>query len=403
MNTNATQNRIASQATSFSPFRQVFLLTGIFFFIFLSRLILAPFLPDIEKEFGVSHTEAGSLFLFLSLGISLSLLLSGFVAQRLMYRNTVIVAITGAGLGWLSMSILFSFVGMKVLIFWIGVAIGLYLPSGISTITSILPLQSWGKGLAIHEVAPNSSFVLAPLIVVLVEGLVSWRIVVATLGIVSLIMGLAFTIFGKGGFFTGESPRPKVLKEVLLKPQFWLLTILFSLVVSIIFGTYSMIPLYLISEHGFSKEWANNLLSISRVPSLFMALSTGFIVDRIGVQKTIALAMSTSGMFTILIGIWEGTFLQGVVLVQPLFGVCFFPAGFAAISMVFSAEIRNVAISLIIPMATVLGTGCVPTLLGWFGDPRYFFMGICFYRYYNINGNYSSSFFKLKTIDSNLD
>lgn len=378
MNTNATQSKIISQATSFSPFRQVFLLTGIFFFIFLSRLILAPFLPDIEREFGVSHAKAGSLFLFLSLGISLSLLLSGFVAQKLMHRNTVIVSIAGAGVGWLLISLLFSFVGMKILIFCLGAAIGLYLPSGISTITSILPLQSWGKGLAIHEVAPNSSFVFAPLIAVLVEGLVSWRIVVAALGIVSLIMGLSFTIFGKGGFFTGESPRPKVLKEVLLKPQFWLLTILFSLVVSIIFGTYSMIPLYLISEHGFSKEWANNLLSISRVPSLFMALSTGFIVDRIGVQKTMALAMSTSGMFTILIGIWEGTFLQGVVLVQPLFGVCFFPAGFAAISMVFSAAIRNVAISLIIPMATVLGTGCVPTLLGWFGDQGNFSWGFVF-------------------------
>jgi NNP family nitrate/nitrite transporter-like MFS transporter len=37
--------------------------------------------------------------------------------------------------------------------------------------------------------------------------------------------------------------------------------------------------------------------------------------------------------------------------------------------------VRNVAISLIIPTATLLGTGATPALLGWFGDRGSFPLG----------------------------
>lgn len=386
------------QEDSFSPFRQVSLIAGIFFFIFLSRLILAPFLPEVEQDFGVNHAEAASLFFFLSLGMSLSQIFSGFVAQRVMHRNTVIIAISGAGLSWILMSMITSFLWMKIMMFFLGTAIGLYLPSGISTITSILSPQNWGKGLAIHEIAPNSSYILAPAIAALVQGILPWRMVVAALGLAALGMGVVFAISGRGGFFAGESPRPQVLKEVLAKPQFWLLVALFSVAVSMTIGIYSMIPVYLVDAHGFSQSWANNLLSISRVPCLFMALCAGFIIDRVGANKTIVLAMSVTGVFTLVLGLGTGVPLLLGVLIQPLFGICFFPAGFTAISTVFHAHIRNVAISLIVPMSTVVGTGLVPTLLGWFGDQGRFpsgfalvgvliLMGLVFVRFLKLTAS----------------
>ncbi|HMA67044.1 MAG TPA: MFS transporter, partial [Desulfosalsimonadaceae bacterium] len=53
---------------------------------------------------------------------------------------------------------------------------------------------------------------------------------------------------------------------------------------------------------------------------------------------------------------------------QAMLATVYFPAGFAALSSLFSAEIRNVAISLTIPFAFVFGGGIVPSIIGLLGD-----------------------------------
>jgi NNP family nitrate/nitrite transporter-like MFS transporter len=56
--------------------------------------------------------------------------------------------------------------------------------------------------------------------------------------------------------------------------------------------------------------------------------------------------------------------------------VCFFPAGFAAMSLIVSPELRNIAVSLIIPLAFVAGGGLAPIFIGYVGDNSSFAMGI---------------------------
>ena len=69
------------EETSFRSYiGPILFLAGIFFLNFLGRIILAPLLPTIEKDLSLGHSEAGSLFLLISLGYFISLLGSGFVA-----------------------------------------------------------------------------------------------------------------------------------------------------------------------------------------------------------------------------------------------------------------------------------------------------------------------------------
>ena len=70
----------------------ILILTVIFLVNFLNRIVLAPLLPAIEKDLGLSHTAAGSFFLLMSLGYFVSLLGSGFVAARLTLRRTVLLS-----------------------------------------------------------------------------------------------------------------------------------------------------------------------------------------------------------------------------------------------------------------------------------------------------------------------
>ena len=365
----------AGESRRDADFRPVILLTGVFFFNFIGRIIMPPFLMGIEEEFAVSHLQAGQLFLIMSLGFGLSLLLSGFAARALEHRKTIILSAFAVGAGMLLLSRVESFGLFRVALFCTGIGCGLYLPSGISTVTSLLAKEHWGKGLAIHEMAPNLSFILAPAVAAAVEGLLTWRSVFAGFGLASLLMALIFLRFGRGGRFSGEAPRPAVVALVAGKAQFWVLGGLFGLAVSATFGIYSMLPLFLVDVHGFESAAANGLVSSSRVPCLLMALAAGWIVDRIGPRKTVLMALGGSGLITVLLGLSQGWPLKAAVLMQPILAVGFFPAGFTAISRTFPFHVRNVAVSFIIPLAVFFGTGLVPTALGWFADVGRFALG----------------------------
>jgi NNP family nitrate/nitrite transporter-like MFS transporter len=350
-------------------------LAGVFLFLFLPRLIPAPFLASIETEFGVSHAQAGVIFLYLAVGYGLGLLGSGFLARALSHRRTLLVSVFGTASVMLGLSQVGHFFLLKLLLGLAGGFCGLYIPSGISTLTSVVPQKHWGKGLGVHEMAPNSSFFLAPLIASFAEGVFSWRAVYAFLGVGALFMGLLFLIAGRGGDFPGESPRPGVAQSLLTEPHFWILVVLFAAAASVAFGSYSMLPLYLVSEHGLSQVWANQIISLSRIPCLGVVLASGAILDRIGVRRTITAALLGSGVLTIFIGLLQGGALQAAVFFQPLLVVACFPAGFTAISSCFPSQVRNLAISLIIPLAMALGTGLLPAVMGWFADLGIFPLG----------------------------
>ena len=344
------------------------LLAGVFLFVFLPRLIPAPFLASIEAEFGVSHTDAGVIFLYLAVGYGLGLIGSGFVAKALTHRKTLQISVFGGAAVMFGVSLAGHFFLLKLLLGLAGIFCGLYVPSGISTLTSVVPRQHWGKGLGVHEIAPNSSFFLAPLIASLAGGFFSWRAVYAFLGLGALLMGLLFSFAGRGGDFPGEAPLPEVARRLLTETRFWILVVLFAAAASVAFGSYSMLPLYLVSEHGLSQAWANQLISLSRIPCLAVVLASGAILDRVGVRRTISVALFGAGTLTVLIGTVENIPLQMAVFFQPILVVACFPAGFTAISTCFSPQVRNLAISLIIPLAMALGTGLLPAMLGWIAD-----------------------------------
>jgi NNP family nitrate/nitrite transporter-like MFS transporter len=361
------------------PFRRalgpVLLVAVIFFCNFMSRVLLAPFLPGMEQEFSLSHADSGRLFLFISVGYGLSLFASGFVAKRMGHKPTVVASTAALGLCLIVFSLQTSYAGLSTAFFVMGLAAGAYLPSGIAAITAVTAPKDWGKSLSIHELAPNLSFILAPALAALVVGDWSWRAVFAALGVFCLAMAVVYARYGQGGGVRGESPRPSVLMEVMRRKEFWILVVHFCMAVSVSFATYTMLPLYLTDEKGLSIEYANELLAASRLGGPFMALAAGVIVDRLGARRTAVWALAVSGLLTILLGPARGWWLPLVVIPQPVLSVCMFPSGFTALSRLFEARVRNIAISFIVPLAIVFGNGMVPAILGWFGDRGAFSTG----------------------------
>jgi NNP family nitrate/nitrite transporter-like MFS transporter len=137
-----------------------------------------------------------------------------------------------------------------------------------------------------------------------------------------------------------------------------------------------MLPLFLVVERGFERDWANTLVAVSRISGIFIALIAGWFVDRLGVKKTLFLFLLIAGHLTFLMGWAKDTWLILIIFLQPMMAVCFFPAGFTAINKVAPAQTRNIAVSLTVPLGFLLGGGVVPALIGLAGERFSFSFGI---------------------------
>ena len=353
----------------------VIFLTGVFCINFISRIILSPLVPAVEGDLGLSHGAVGSFFLLITAGYFVSLVGSGFISSRISHRSTIILSSVSLGCVMGLVSLAGSANAIALGMFTVGLVTGFYLPSGIAAITDLVHPSRWGRALAIHELAPNIAFLTAPLIAEVLLLFLSWRGVIAVIGAAALIVGIFFSRVCHAGGFRGQRPDLGSARALFRDPSFLLITFLFSLGIGSTIGIYSMLPLYLVVEHGIERVEANTLVALSRLLTLGTVFLGGWAADHFGKVRTIRSVFFITGILTVLLGVISGPWIRGAVLLQPLCSVCFFPAGFAVLSGTVPPEHRNIAVSLSIPVAFLVGAGLFPTGIGIAGDAGIFKIG----------------------------
>lgn len=376
-------------------FGSIIFLAILFWLGFVCQFIFAPLMPTIEQELGISHSQAGSLFLIMSLGFALAQLSSGIIASKLTHRGTLVASALAVGIVMLVFSLTTTLWAVRITMFLLGAAAAPHMPSALASITAMVNREDWGKALSVHQTAPSLAMVLAPLISILLLGLFSWRMSLASLGILAVIIAFAFIRFGNGGEFPGDPPRPAVVKAIMGVRSYWILIILFALSMGASSGIYTMLPLYLVTECGLGNDVANTILSTSRISGLFMAFVGGWLADKLGEKRVIAATLILVGISTILMGKLSGTWLIIIIFVQAALTACYFPAGFAALSRIVDPNIRSVATSLTTPPAFLIGNGVLPAFIGYMGNNYSFSMGITIAGYMMIIGSVLVIFLKL--------
>jgi len=358
------------------PLMPLFLLVGIFYLTFVSRVVLAPLLPVIEADLGLGHGEAGFLFLFIAVGYGAGLLGSGFVSSLLNHRRTILLSILMVGVAMLLISWSSSFKGMHCGLVLLGIFAGFYLPSGLATLTNLISKEHWGKAIAIHELAPNLGFVTAPLLSEALLKIFSWRQALAALGVGALLMGVLFLLVGRGGTDRGDRPRLTSMNKIVLNPSFWVMTAMFTISIGSSIGVYTMLPLFLVSELAMDRGWANTLIGLSRVFGIVILFFSGMITDRVGPKRALTVFLTTTGVFTLLLGLIHGKVTTPVVIfLQAASTACLFPVGFTLLSLIFPTPLRNVAVSLVMLVGFLLGGGAIPTGIGHWAETFSFSSG----------------------------
>lgn len=350
----------------------VVVITSLYFLSFFARSILSPLLVPMEGAFAASHGQAAGLMLFLSVGFGVALALAGVVSSRIRHRRVLSMAMGIIGISLLMLSRAPGITQARLAFFLFGVGSGLYLPSGMATLASVVDDRFWGRAIAIHELAPNLAFILAPLAVEAALASVDWRDCLKAVGLVCCLGAASFLKFSRGGDEYGTPPNTETVPLIIRRPAFWAVMVLIGLAVGLEAGPYSIMPLFLVSEKGMSPFAANHMLATTRLITPLMALTGGWLADRVRLSWILSATLFGSALSLVGMGLLKGTGLSGAIMLQACMPALMFPAVFKSVTEIFGVREQSLVLSLSMPIAYVFAIGLVPTFLGLCGDRGHF-------------------------------
>ena len=136
--------------------------------LFLTAIFLMPLLPDnLGPAAADDRKGSGNQphHRRLPVSVCLARLFSRIAGVRLYlcwltHRWSVFLSAVIIGVALIGIALWQRFWALQAGLTILGVGAGLYLPSGIATITALVQRRHWGKALAVHELAPISSLYL---------------------------------------------------------------------------------------------------------------------------------------------------------------------------------------------------------------------------------------------------
>jgi len=285
---------------------------SLWYLAFSTRTLVAPLLPLIKGELSLSHTMAGSLYLYAGIGATLASLSSGYIAliigvKRLIALSFLMIACASIGIFYAD-----SYIVLAALLFIFGLSGNFYLPCAIPLITTIFDPANWGKAISVHETAAGFSILTLPLLIAFSLHFIEWRFVFV---IYAAVIALPLVVF----WILSPDPQPDRVKTASLnsifkRADFWIVLILWVNCGMTSMGVYNIVPLFLVDEKGMDINFANKVFGISRIGGFVGQIFMGFFLDRFSTRKIIFFLVLVLQHF-----LWIKSFVLYVLLLQLVF------------------------------------------------------------------------------------
>ncbi len=353
----------------------LFLFWGLWYLNFSSRAVLSPLMPIIEDEFAITHALAGSIFTFLSIGFTITLLLTALVAARIGYKKCIALGFLISAVSLFSLKCVATFTSLALAAFFLGLGAGFYIPSAIPLLTEIFEPKNWGKAISLHDTGATFSVLSIPVLTAIAVRFLHWRTLLVILGASCLVLLVIFWVFS-------PDPHPQREKQiqftrVLRRRDLWIIAVPWFFATANSLGLYNLIPLFLVKEKGIDLGLANTIFGLSRIGGLITSVLVGFLVDRFGAKRIILAVLLTTAVSTVGIAVSPILPLLIVMLaIQATVSAGFFPAAFVAISKLTDLNERGIFTGITTAFGVVFGLGLTPAILGATADVWGFQPGI---------------------------
>lgn len=352
----------------------LFFLLFIWFINFSVRVLFSPILPLVEDEFMVSHARASGIFTFMSAGYGASVLLAGLFSGRIGYKRAIVIGLGSLCVLNFLMPFIRNFSLLYVFALVLGFSHGLYVPSVMPLITEYYAEKNWGKAIAIHDTGASTAIFATPLVALGLLQFFPWRGIFVVYGSLFALCLVVFMLTATEVRIV--HPARVAFRDIVRMRSLWFMIVVWIFGAGANLGIYAITPLYLTKELGLSIDYANTILSVSRLVSIGVAVACGFLVDRFSLKRMMFVMLFVTGIFTVLMGFSPVRYTGVLLFFQAFFVTGFFPMGLVGIARTFSREMRGLATGMILAASFFTGGGVVPWLLGVSGDLYSFRLGI---------------------------
>ncbi|MES2979009.1 MAG: MFS transporter [Pseudomonadota bacterium] len=153
-----------------------------------SQLLLAPLFPWLKDEFNASYAELGFL-MTLFFGVSCAVqALAGFLVDRFGPRPVLYFGLTLLGVATLGYSISTGYWMLAAFAVLAGVGNGVFHPVDYTLLNRKVSAQRLGHAYSFHGITGSLGWALAPALVVSLTFAFSWRVALATAGLLALVV-----------------------------------------------------------------------------------------------------------------------------------------------------------------------------------------------------------------------
>lgn len=289
---------------------------------YADRTNIGAVLPFIIKEFNINNFEAGAIASMFFLGYAISQIPAGFFMAKKGIRGVVALSIFGFSFFTWLMGTATSVVGLK----WIRLGLGLSegpCPVGLaSTINNWFPAKEKATATGVFIAATMFAPIIVPPLAVWIALEYGWRWVFFSFAIPGMVVAVAWYLLVKtkpaeSRFVSSgeleiiqadncDSRRPR--QNLILDPKFALLDkiirvkklapinnakglfkskniigdfLAYFMMVSVLYGLLTWIPLYLVQEKGFTFLNMGFVATMPCLGGLIGAVGGGFISDKL--------------------------------------------------------------------------------------------------------------------------
>ncbi|WP_043421508.1 MFS transporter [Cupriavidus basilensis] len=301
------------------------------------HLLLAPLFPWIKAEFGLSYAELG---LLMTVFFAVSAVVQtasgfGFVVDRFGPKPVLFGGLGLLGTAALLLSVSPSYAMLLLGAGVAGIGNGVFHPADFTLLNKHVSQPRLGHAFSVHGISGNLGWAAAPIFLVTIAELGSWRTALASasavaFGVLAVLLAFRHVLDPRAG----AAPRPVAaaakaggsMLAFLKLPQVWICWAFFLVTTFSFSGIQSFAPTALTQLYGMPLTLATASYTVYMLCSAGGMIVGGFAAGRTSNHdRLIAMSFTLSGLVAIVVGLG----VLPAVMVPVLMGVIGFGAGTA--------------------------------------------------------------------------
>jgi MFS transporter, FSR family, fosmidomycin resistance protein len=303
-----------------------------------SQLLLAPLFPWLKAEFGVSYAELGLLMTIFFVVSCVVQTVSGFIVDRFGPRPVLFGGLALLGLAAFGFAASQSYVMLAAFSVLAGIGNGVFHPVDYTLLNRKVHASRLGHAFSVHGITGSLGWGLAPALLVPLTIAFSWRIALATAGVLAFAVLLVLVVNRRRLLLDPlpvvkapmASARPSAAGgdlDFLRIPAVWMCFAFFFFYAMALSGIQAFAPEAARILHGVPTAVAAMCLTIYMVASASGMVVGGFLAaDPARCERIVGLGFSVAAALALVIGFTS----VPAAAVPLLFGAMGLGAGIAA-------------------------------------------------------------------------